>query len=201
MTRVPRSWSRRILWGAMVLTALAGSPLNARQDLVAGAAAQADRERAEAMLRAVNERLDHVPGEVLVKFRAGTDAATQSSIMALAPAPVGGRRTRWVGELAVVSTDSEAPAAAIAARLAREPEVEYAQPNHFVRLTATPNDPGLSQQWNLDTVDVPRAWDINPGGADVWSRWSTPASRPPPPTSSTGCGPASGSRTWSCPTA
>ena len=167
MTRVPRSWSRWILWGAMVLTALAGSPLDARQELIAGAPAQADRERALAMLRAVNERLDHVPGEVLVKFRAGTDAAAQSSIMALAPAPVGGRRTRWVGELAVVSTDSEAPAAAIAARLAREPEVEYAQPNHFVRLTATPNDPGLSQQWNLDTVDVPRAWDINPGGADV----------------------------------
>ena len=118
-------------------------------------------------MRAVNERLDHVPGEVLVKFRAGTDAVTQSSIMGLAPAPADGRRTRWVGELAVVSTDSEAPAAAIAARLAREPEVEYAQPNHFVRLSSTPNDPGLSQQWNLDTVDVPRAWDINPGGADV----------------------------------
>ena len=57
------------------------------------------------MMRAVNERLDHVPGEVLVKFRAGTDAAAQSSIMALAPAPIGGRRTRWVGDLAVVSTD------------------------------------------------------------------------------------------------
>jgi serine protease len=167
VTRVLRSWFSRILCGAIALVALAGSPLSARQELVANAPDQPDRARAQTMIRAVNQRLDHVPGEVLVKFRAGTDAVTQSSIMALAPAPAGGRRTRWVGELALLSTDSAAPTAAIAARLAREPEVEYAQPNHFVRLSSTPNDPGLAQQWNLDTVDVPRAWDINPGGADV----------------------------------
>ena len=111
-----------------------------------------------------------MPGEVLVKFRAGTDAAAQSSITALAPAPVGGRRTRGVGELAVVSTDSEAPAAAIAARLAREPEVEYAQPNHFVRLTATPNDPGLSQQWNLDTSTSRAPGTSTPEVPTSWSR-------------------------------
>jgi serine protease len=167
VTRVLRSWPGRILCSAVVLAALSGPRLSARQDWLAGAPAQADRERARALARAINERLDHVPGEVLIKFRAGTDTATQSAIMALAPAPDGGRRSRWVGDLAVVDTDPDAPAAAVAERLSREPEVEYAQPNHFIRLAATTNDPGLSQQWNLSTIEVPRAWDINPGGADV----------------------------------
>jgi serine protease len=126
-----------------------------------------DRTHALALLQALRENLDHVPGEVLVKFKSGTDGAAQAAVMELAPAPAGGRRTRWIGELAVLTIDDGAPVAAVAERLAREPEVEYAQPNHLVRLSAAPNDPGLSQQWNLNAIDAPRAWDINPGGADV----------------------------------
>jgi serine protease len=135
--------------------------------MTAAAPAGADRANALALLDALRNDLDHVPGEVLVKFKAGTDTGTQASVMALAPAPAGGRRTRWVGDLAVLSVDDRAPAAAVAERLAREPEVEYAQPNHLVRLSVAPNDPGLSRQWNLNAIDLPRAWDINPGAADV----------------------------------
>jgi serine protease len=32
---------------------------------------------------------------------------------------------------------------------------------------ATPNDPGIIRQWNFNAIDMPRAWDINPGGSDV----------------------------------
>ena len=60
-----------------------------------------------------------------------------------------------------------APVAAVAERFALEPEVEYAQPNYLTRLRSTPNDPGLARQWNFTALDMPRAWDINPGGASV----------------------------------
>jgi serine protease len=135
--------------------------------LAATTPAVTDRAHALALLQALRANLDHVPGEVLVKFKSGTDTGAQAAVMGLAPAPAGGRRTRWIGELAVVAIDEGAPVATVAERLAREPEVEYAQPNHLVRLSAAPNDPGLSRQWNLNAIDAPRAWDINPGGADV----------------------------------
>jgi serine protease len=129
--------------------------------------AEADRGRGLALLRALVDDLDHVPGEVLVKFHAGVEASTQSAVLGLAPTPAGGRRTRWVGDLAVVSIDEAAPAAVVASRLAREPEVEYAQPNYLARIRATPNDPGFSRQWNLSAIEATRAWDINPGATDV----------------------------------
>lgn len=169
MTRPPRRVFSPSVLGALALVWMV--VVNPRAQLAfaldAGAPAVADPARVEAVLRALDEGLDHVPGELLVKFRAGADVRAQASIMALAPAPEGGRQLRWIGDLAVLSIAGAAPVEAVADRLAREPEVEYAQPNHLIRLSSTPNDPGLSQQWNLDAIDVPRAWDINPGGTDV----------------------------------
>ena len=53
----------------------------------------------------------------------------------------------------------------VAAQLRRQPEVAFAEPNYLYRIHDTPNDPGFeSHQWNLRTIDMPRAWDINRGG-------------------------------------
>jgi serine protease len=55
-----------------------------------------------------------------------------------------------------------------AENLGRQPEVLYAQPNYFRRPQSIPNDTNYSQQWQFDTINLPPAWDINPGGrADV----------------------------------
>jgi serine protease len=139
----------------------------AEPQVVATAPADADVARVQAITRALRENLDHVPGEVLVKFRAGTEPAVQSAVFRLAPRDARGGGVRWVGAMAVLSIDPGAPAAQVAWRLALEPEVEYAQPNYLIRLDSTPNDPGLSRQWNFTAIDLPRAWDINPGGRDV----------------------------------
>ena len=79
------------------------------------------------------------------------------------------------------ATDDDS--AAMARVLAAQPEVEYAQPNYIRRLPAwrfdavrplatgpvvagVPNDPDFrALQWNLSLINVPGAWDINPGGA------------------------------------
>jgi serine protease len=55
-----------------------------------------------------------------------------------------------------------------AANLARQPEVEYAQPNWLRRKAAVPNDPSYgARQWNFPLLDLPRAWDINSGAGNV----------------------------------
>ena len=165
--------------------------------------AQADRARALALC-APCERLDHVPGEVLVKFRAGTDAATQARMMALAPAPAGGP-TDAMGRRSRRGEHRFGGAGGGESRRPRWP----ASPRSSTRSRTTScafvhaeRSRGSSQQWNLDGDRRSRAPGTStPAAPTSWSRWSTPASPHFTATSSTGCGPASGSRTWPCPTA
>lgn len=52
----------------------------------------------------------------------------------------------------------------LAATLARQPGVVYAEPNHTRILMRTPSDPVISQQWALRQVHAYEAWDITTGG-------------------------------------
>jgi len=47
------------------------------------------------------------------------------------------------------------------------PYVEYAEPDYYVRLCRTPDDPNYPQQWALPKIDAPEAWDIHTGSHDV----------------------------------
>ena len=154
---------------AVLLMAMLGSRPQARQEptAVTGEPMLADPVRAAAVLTAIRDGLDYIPGEVLIKFRPRTGLSAMQSVMALAPASSQGTSVRWIGETAVLPIADSAPVAAVADRLAREPEVEYVQPNYLTRLRSTPNDPGLVRQWNFSAIDMPRAWDINPGGGPV----------------------------------
>ena len=119
-------------------------------------------DRAERLLHAVNTHSDYVGGELLVKFKEGTAPTDQTRALSLlrrSPAA----RLRSVGDALLVEAPGEPDPRAAAAMIARQPEVEWAQPNYFRRIRATPNDPDYSSQWNLAALDMPRAWDINPG--------------------------------------
>ncbi|MHC4758179.1 MAG: S8 family serine peptidase [Planctomycetota bacterium] len=48
-----------------------------------------------------------------------------------------------------------------------DPDVEYAELNYIVSIDTTPNDPLYSNQWSLDKIDAPEAWDINTGSSDI----------------------------------
>jgi serine protease len=117
----------------------------------------------ERVTAAWNDDLPYVPGEVLVKFRNGTTAATQDRAMSIIRGPVDPAETKWIGNVLLARTTAESDAEAAAAALRRQPEVEWAQPNYFRRLHATPNDPSFARQWNFQMIDMSRAWDINPG--------------------------------------
>ena len=50
---------------------------------------------------------------------------------------------------------------------ARHPAVEYAEPDYYVKLCAVPNDPLYPDQWALNRLGAPAAWDIHTGSSDV----------------------------------
>ena len=63
-----------------------------------------------------------------------------------------------------------AEVAAIAARLAQLPEIEYAEPDRILRPLLTPNDPQYGSQWHYFGpygIDAPAAWDITTGSTDI----------------------------------
>jgi serine protease len=124
-------------------------------------------ERALAIVLAKDRRLDYVPGEVLVRFREGVGTAGQQRAMMALRSKPSPSNLRWVGDVAVLSDPTELDATILAAQLNSQPEVASAEPNYLYRTSATPNDPGFSQrQWNMTALDMPRAWDINPGAND-----------------------------------
>jgi serine protease len=145
-------------------------------------------ERAAAFAEARLRQLDYLPGDVLVKFRAGISVARQQrALSTLRSRPVVGDLEWMAGGVARLHAAGEADPARAASVLAAQPEVEYAQPNYIRRLpyrvssrlrpatlapassvTGVPNDPDYRDlQWNFSLLNMPGAWDINPGGSDA----------------------------------
>ena len=125
------------------------------------------REQVDATRRAWNDRLPYLPGEVLLKFRTGVEAAGRVRALAAVRAGVAEGDARWIGDTLWVRASGEPDAELLAAALSRQPEVEWAQPNHLYWTKATPNDPLYNRQWNFDLIEMPRAWDINTGATEA----------------------------------
>jgi serine protease len=122
------------------------------------------RDQVVARIQALHDRMPYVPGEALVRFRAGF-AGTQQ-LRALSALRGGGLSSaRWIGNTLLVRSDSEPNARLMADVLARQPEVEWAQPNYLRHLHVVPNDTSFSRQWNMPLINMPQAWDISHGGS------------------------------------
>jgi serine protease len=112
---------------------------------------------------------NHVPGRVLVKFRAGLPTQAQTSAVTVA---LGSAATRlragdaWT-DFAYVDVPDDIDVPAAAAALSARPEVEFAEPDAIHHLDVTPTDPSFTRQWNMRAVNLERAWDINDGARNV----------------------------------
>lgn len=123
----------------------------------------------EALELAAARGLDYIPGEVIVKFRQGTVVAGQARALdALRSRPLPDR-LQWIGDrTARLRVEGDLDSPAIAATLARQPEVEYAHPNWLLKKNLVPNDTSYgSRQWNFSAINMPGAWDVNPGASGV----------------------------------
>src|SRR5690606_14738823 len=98
----------------------------------------------------------------LVRFRDGASPA----LRARALAAVRGREVPRVlpGSWELLAVESGLDARQAAAALAADQAVEEVALNY--RATAfqmRPNDQYFDLQWNFEAIDLPRAWEINPG--------------------------------------
>lgn len=160
--------ARRKCGSPWAITLIAGMAFAAQgalaQDPADGPLPTVNRDRLRSLERALNDGLPYVPGEALVKFQPGLRPAQQARALSVLRGTVAARRQRWIGDLLLVHADNEPDAEAMAARLASQPEVVYAEPNYLSKTKSAPNDPFFSRQWNFDLINMRTAWDINPGG-------------------------------------
>ncbi len=52
---------------------------------------------------------------------------------------------------------------ALAKQLEKNPAIEYAEPDYYLQLAYTPNDPLYSNQWDKPMINAPEAWDYTKG--------------------------------------
>lgn len=124
--------------------------------------------RAAAFVDAASRGLDYLPGEVLVKFKDGVTPSRQQRALDAVRSRPSLDALEWSGEIAILRDPSQPDANVLAAQLASQPEVLYAEPNYVRRHASTPNDTGFGpRQWNLQALDLPKAWDINPGATSA----------------------------------
>lgn len=114
------------------------------------------------------DREPYVKDELLVKFRTGpgsSAARTANRMMGSVELETLGGGMGWQR---VRISDSYSVKQA-AAKYAELPDVEYAQPNFYYHLLATPNDPSFtsSGMYGLTKIAAPSAWDLSTGSSTV----------------------------------
>ena len=134
-------------------------------------AARAEAERAESP-----DDLGYVPGEIVVIYEDGATEAEKDAVSDLVEGAVASEEAVFDTGAAATVEISDDLTVETAADLAQEdPAVKYALPNYTVSLldepaaetlgsTAKPDD-RQSQQYYLDLVDAPEAWDLLAGAA------------------------------------
>jgi subtilisin family serine protease len=120
---------------------------------------------AEVQRRGSEQR--YLPGEALVRYEAGTEAAERRGLREAAGVEF--EQSLRVARTQVVKFEGSVQAAI--RRLEQQPGVLYAQPNYrYHALAAAPNDTHFGNLWGLGVnvgVDVLPAWDRSRGSGQV----------------------------------
>jgi serine protease len=110
---------------------------------------------------------EFVPGQALVKYksnaqnRSGTNVTLNLNVLEMPSL-----RTRGGGSVRGSDALGVQTLAWIDGLNARD-DVEYAEPNYIAHAFATPNDPLLTQQWDVAAMNSQAAWNEFTSGADV----------------------------------
>ena len=97
------------------------------------------------------------PGQVLVRFRAGTSASARAQTHADVSGHVMKTWASLPGMQLVHLPQSVNVHEAIR-RYRQDPNVLYAEPNYILHALSTPNDPDFTQLWNLSNTGKPHVW-------------------------------------------
>ena len=123
----------------------------------------------------------YVPGELLVKFKAGVSAETKERFHSAA----GARKKRDISRIGVqhlTLPPHMTVEQAVEFYMSDPGLVEYAEPNYLRRAAVVPNDTSFGQLWGLHNtgqvvdgaagavdadIDAPEAWDVTTGSSAV----------------------------------
>jgi serine protease len=74
-------------------------------------------------------------------------------------------RQQWLADLATLKGNAAEKIATLLAikDMAQETGVTYAEPNFIRKPLLTPNDAYYNKQWDLDTINLPQAWELTTG--------------------------------------
>jgi subtilisin family serine protease len=115
----------------------------------------------------LENKLPYVPGELLVKFKDGAESNFARSINSImgttAVETLGDNNWQRVKLPDGMSVESAISGYELLAG------IEYAQPNFYYHILATPNDPLFSNSgmYGLTKISAPAAWDLSTGSSSV----------------------------------
>ncbi|MBM4459080.1 MAG: hypothetical protein FJ011_15180 [Chloroflexi bacterium] len=108
---------------------------------------------------------EYAPGRLIVIFRTGTT----SDVMSAALAQHDLATIRQIPAVnAVVVAAPAGQELSLAQQLRRHRAVHQVEPDYLVRALRVPNDPYFAtEQWNLTQINLPAAWNLTTGAAEV----------------------------------
>lgn len=123
--------------------------------------------------------VDFVPGELLVRFAAGTSALQREQAVAALGGTISRRPYSLVKDLRLVRLGAGRTVEDALPAFNAAPAVLYAEPNYLVRANETiPDDPRFGELWGMKNtgqsggtigadIDAPDAWTVNTGDGSV----------------------------------
>lgn len=151
---------RRILASAVVALAVAATAACSSKSDESASAASSEPSQSAPTLDLSDAEV--VPGTIVVDFKDGTtkeqfDAWEKEWGVDLEFNSIEGQDD---GLTVAVGVDDEESALE---RIRQNPAVESAEPMLEYHSSFTPNDPDYGKQWNLQMIDMPKAWDTSRG--------------------------------------
>ncbi|WP_429885150.1 S8 family serine peptidase [Geoalkalibacter halelectricus] len=111
-----------------------------------------------------SQKGDFVPGELLVRQKAGAPAAGVRAAL----------QAQGVGEIEEIAGIKvkrirvpEHAMDRVRTALARNPNFEFVEPNFIAQGTLVPNDTSYASQWYLPRINAPEGWRLTTGSADI----------------------------------
>jgi subtilisin family serine protease len=142
-------------------------------------AVEPEPDRVEAVPRTerTSPAIDHVPGQLLVRFKSGTPPAMAQRVNEAHEARLL-RSFHVPSGLYLVELPPGVGVPEAIARYRQDPSVRDVQPNHLYHVTEQiPDDPRFGELWGMNNpgttgvldadIDAPEAWDITTGSPDV----------------------------------
>jgi thermitase len=106
----------------------------------------------------------HIAGELLIAPRSGVSNGELESVYN----GHGGQKIRTLSQINVHHIRvSESALDAIEAALRNNPKVASVEKNFVAQANLVPNDPNFVNQWFLQKVSAPSAWDLSTGSASL----------------------------------